>query len=33
VAWIVVIAIGTAIGFGAFLSALQALAQLGRPTL
>jgi DNA-binding CsgD family transcriptional regulator len=28
VAWIVVIAIGTAIGFGAFLSGLQALSQL-----
>jgi DNA-binding CsgD family transcriptional regulator len=31
--WIVLIAIGTAIGFGAFLSGLEALAQLGRPAL
>lgn len=33
VAWIVGIAIGVAIGFGAFLTGLQALAELGRATL
>ena len=33
VGWIVGIAIATAIGFGAFLTGLQALAELGRTTL
>ena len=33
VGWIVGIAIGTAIGFGAFLAGLEALAQLTRPSL
>jgi DNA-binding CsgD family transcriptional regulator len=33
VGWIVVIAIGTAIGFGALLAGLQALTELTQPTL
>jgi DNA-binding CsgD family transcriptional regulator len=32
-AWIIAIAIGTAIGFGAFLTGLQSLAELARITL